>query len=146
MNRRQFQQANLLFALVALLPTAARARQLSDLFETTTVEEALMQLYQQHQLVDSDAVQLEIATRPESGALVPVTLACELPNVRSLSLFAIHNPTPIIAQFPVNPLIQAKFSLRIKLQTTTEVIAVAAADKLYAKRQKVIVTLGSCAA
>ncbi len=146
MNRRQFYQNSLITALISLLPKHALSELSPKLFEIEDMETALQYLYDDHHLIDSNFVHLQIPNRPESGALVPVTLSCELPNVRSMSLFALKNPIPLIAQFPSNPLIQNRFSLRIKLHQSTEVIAVAAADKLYVNRQSVTVTIGSCAA
>jgi sulfur-oxidizing protein SoxY len=83
----------------------------------------------------------------EDGAQVPVTLSTSLAGVRRLLLLIEKNPAVLSAVFDLTEMVEPAFSLRVKMNESCDVYAVAVlADgrALYA-RKEIQVTIGGCA-
>lgn len=83
----------------------------------------------------------------EDGAYVPVTLSSSLAGVRRLILLIEKNPAVLSAMFDLTEVVEPAFSLRVKMNESSDVYAVAVLDDgrvLYARR-KIQVTIGGCA-
>ena len=95
---------------------------------------------------ESKDVTLTAPDIAENGAVVPMTVATTLPNVKEMLLIVEKNPAPLVALFNVSPEVEANFATRAKMGQSSDVYAVAiTADSkaLYAKKE-VKVTLGGC--
>lgn len=93
----------------------------------------------------SDAVILEVPQLAENGAIVPMSVESRLPDTRRILVFAARNPGPLLAQFHFEPGAEAWVSLRIKLNESGPVLAVAeSGGKFYGVEQPVKVMLGGC--
>jgi sulfur-oxidizing protein SoxY len=144
-TRRLVLQSALAGAAVYLTARGARAAQPRDAFAAKTLDEALQNLFAGARIEASEAVTLKAPDIAENGAIVPVTVVAELPEVESISLLVEHNPVPLIASFALAPAVYPEVSTRIKMAETSQVVAVAkAGGKLYAARKEVTVTVGGC--
>jgi sulfur-oxidizing protein SoxY len=82
----------------------------------------------------------------ENGAVVPMTVQTSLSGAKKLLLLVEKNPSPLIAQFNVNPSVDANFQTRAKMGQSCDVYAVAVMDdgKTLFTKKEVKVTLGGC--
>ncbi|MBS0405562.1 MAG: thiosulfate oxidation carrier protein SoxY [Proteobacteria bacterium] len=95
---------------------------------------------------ESKDVTLTAPDIAENGAVVPMTVATTLPNVKEMLLIVEKNPAPLVALFNVSPEVEANFATRAKMGQSSDVYAVAVTTDgkaLYAKKE-VKVTLGGC--
>ena len=95
---------------------------------------------------ESKDVTLTAPDIAENGAVVPMTVATTLPNVKGMLLIVEKNPAPLVALFNVSPEVEANFATRAKMGQSSDVYAVAVTTDgkaLYAKKE-VKVTLGGC--
>ena len=94
---------------------------------------------------DSDAVKLRTPDIAENGAVVPVTVSTDLPDVQSISLIVDANPNPLSASFDLTPDAMAEVSFRVKMGKSSKVRAlVKTSDKVYMATNEVKVTIGGC--
>jgi sulfur-oxidizing protein SoxY len=95
--------------------------------------------------VQSDLVSLELPQLAENGAIVPITAASGLPDTRSLLIFAERNPRPLLARFDFEPGTDGWVSLRVKLNESGPVLAVAESQgQFYGTVKPVKVMVGGC--
>jgi sulfur-oxidizing protein SoxY len=81
----------------------------------------------------------------ENGAVVPVTVESDLPNVESVSILVNNNPRPLSAMFILGPGVQPNISTRIKMAKTSDIIAVVkSGGKRFTAEKEVKVTIGGC--
>jgi sulfur-oxidizing protein SoxY len=105
----------------------------------------MMALFESPDVEESDKITIDTPKIAENGAIVPVEITVNLPNVESITIISEKNPTPLIGQFEFADNAEAWVKTRIKMDQTSNIVAVVKADgKLYAARRKVKVTLGGC--
>ncbi len=82
----------------------------------------------------------------ENGAVVPVSVESDLPNVVSISIFAENNPFPLNSEYELAAGVLPFVSTRIRLSRTQEVMGVVktADGRLYGGKALVKVTIGGC--
>jgi sulfur-oxidizing protein SoxY len=141
-NRRKF-----LSVLGAASPVAAALMAFpgtvlawaENAFKATSVEDAETALFPGLQ------VKLKAPQIAENGAVVPVTVSTDLPDVSNISVLVEKNPNPLCASFKIDPALQPEISVRIRMGETSNVIAlVEAGGKTYQASQEVKVTIGGC--
>jgi len=94
---------------------------------------------------ESSEILLEIPPQAENGAIVPITVESRLPNTARLFVFAEHNPGPLLARFDFEPGTEAWVSLRVKLNESGPVLAVAESEgRFYGAVRQVRVMVGGC--
>jgi sulfur-oxidizing protein SoxY len=94
---------------------------------------------------DSDAITIKAPDIAENGAVVPISVDVAMENVQKISVIAEKNPAPLAASFDLGPGAMGYVSTRIKMGTTSTVIALVQADgKLYKASKEVKVTIGGC--
>jgi sulfur-oxidizing protein SoxY len=114
-------------------------------FEADNLDAALKALFEGAAAEESDAITLKAPDIAENGAVVPVSVQTELPNVESISILVENNPSPLAASFELTPEAVADVSTRIKMGKTSSVIAMVKADgKLFMTKKEVKVTIGGC--
>jgi sulfur-oxidizing protein SoxY len=95
--------------------------------------------------IASEAISLEVPPLAENGAIVPITVESRLPSTTRILIFAERNPGPLLAQFHFEPNTDAWVSLRIKLNETGPVLAIAESEgRFYGTQQQVKVMAGGC--
>ncbi len=106
------------------------------------INAAIKALFGQEAAVDG-SVGLKAPEIAENGAVVPVTIKAE--NATRIALFQSANPEALVAVFDVPKNGIPEYSVRIKMQQTGTVTAVAEIDgKLHRTDKTVKVTVGGC--
>ncbi|WP_303902029.1 thiosulfate oxidation carrier protein SoxY [Thiohalomonas denitrificans] len=152
MKRRIFLKGTLASGAVAtavsaglLSPRQVLADWPKNAFEAETVQDALKGLYDSDLTEPSDAVNIKAPDIAENGAVVPISVSADLPNVESVTIIAEKNGTPLAASYQLGASAKPSISTRIKMGETSNVIAVVKADgKAYSARKEVKVTIGGC--
>jgi sulfur-oxidizing protein SoxY len=148
-QRRQALQHGLrlgaVLAACGVLPAPALAWNKAA-FDARTLGEAVRASGGSVPLASPD-VTLTAPEIAENGAVVAVSMATTLPNVRAMLLVVEKNPAPLAARFDVTEAIEPNFGIRVKLGESSNVYAVAllADGKALFARREVKVTLGGCA-
>ncbi len=129
-----------------LLPSAVMADWPIKAFMADTVEDALEVLFESSDVeTNSDKLTIKAPKIAENGAVVPIEVTADLPNVESIAIIAEENPKPLIAQFNFAENAMPWVKTRIKMAKTSNVIAIVKADgKLYTAQSQVKVTIGGC--
>lgn len=96
--------------------------------------------------VESKGVSLTGPEIAEDGAMVMVGFGTSLPNIKRLALLVEKNPFPLVSVFNAGPDIELNFSMRIKMEQSSDVYAVAIANDgtSYFAKKEIKVTLGGC--
>ena len=146
-RREVLKRSGMVAALLlgaGLLPGAALAYQ-KNAFEAKSMEDAFKALGLP-MLVESADVTLTAPDIAENGAVVPMTMASILSGVKKMLLLVEKNPSPLIAQFMVNPAVDIQYQTRAKMGESCDVYAVAVMEngKTLFARKEVKVTLGGC--
>jgi sulfur-oxidizing protein SoxY len=93
----------------------------------------------------SDKIKIKAPDIAENGAVVPVTISTSLAGAEKISIFTEKNGTPLTAIFTLGKGTEAYISTRIKMGTTSNIIAVVSAGgKQYKAHKEVKVTIGGC--
>lgn len=93
----------------------------------------------------SGAILLEVPAVAENGAIVPITVESRLEDTRQILIFGEKNPGPLLARFRFEPGTDPWVSLRVKLNESGRVLALAeAGSRWYGTEQPVRVMLGGC--
>jgi sulfur-oxidizing protein SoxY len=93
----------------------------------------------------SDAVKVKAPDLAENGAVVPVTVETDIEGVKTISIIAAGNNTPLIASFDLGESAMPFVSTRIKMAKTADVVAVVQTpDGLLSAAKPVKVTIGGC--
>lgn len=137
--------AGALAAGASLLPLPALAYN-EAAFSAKHTPEALKALGVSGAFTESKDVTLTAPDIAENGAVVPMTAATTLPNVKQVLLMVEKNPFPLIAVFNVTPEVEASFATRSKMGESSNVFAVAVTNdgKAFYAKKEVKVTLGGC--
>lgn len=134
-----------LLAGTGLFPQYAFAAFNKTAFEAKSVADAV-KAFGGAAPVESKDVTLTAPDIAENGAVVPLSMATTLPNVKHMLLLVEKNPSALVAKFDVTPAIEASFGTRAKMGQSSDVYAVAITNDgkaLFAKKE-VKVTLGGC--
>lgn len=144
LERRALIKGLLTAAAVMAVPRwlfAARPDKAFDAKDTETVTGDLFD----GPIIESDQVTLKIPDIAENGAVVPVTVSTDLPDVESISVIVDNNPTPLAAMFALSPQSVPEVSVRIKMGESSIVrTVVKSGGKYYSASKEVKVTIGGC--
>lgn len=128
-----------------LRPTEVLAAWPKSAFEAKSVDEALSVAMGSADTASSDKINIKAPDIAENGAVVPITVSTDLPDVKSISIFATENATPMTSKFDLGPGAQGYVSTRIKMAKTSDVVAVVdAGGALHSASKSVKVTIGGC--
>lgn len=95
----------------------------------------------------SEKIDIQAPRIAENGNEVPIRIHANLDNIEQISIFSEGNPTPLLANFKVQPGGTANIGTRVKLPPNKHnvIIALVKADGKYYKTQQVVKTvLGGC--
>lgn len=94
---------------------------------------------------ESKDVQLKVPDIAENGAVVPVEITANLPNVQNISILVDKNPFPLAASFDFAAGVMPYVRVPLKLGETSNVRVLVKADgKTYSTAKEVKVTIGGC--
>lgn len=142
-RRRDLLLSTLAWGPLAYADEAAAPRRAA--FEAKTLADTLKALGLPAPIPSTD-VTLQAPELVEDGSVVQITLGSALPGVRRLLLGVDRNPTWLSAVFePLGPL-EPNVVLRLKMQETSRVVAVAVLEdgRVLSAAREVKVTLGGC--
>jgi len=133
-------------AILALPKVLLAAAWPKEAFHSTAASEALIELLGTDSTIPSDDIELRSPLVAEDGAIVPVSVATTLPDVKSLSVVVVNNPRPLAVSFELGEGTLPEISCRIKMAETSEVMTVVdTAGGIFSRSTTVKVTLGGCA-
>lgn len=139
----------LLGSLAAAAMPAARADDVAGFrraaFDARTLPELLKALGLPAPVSSAD-VKLQLPELFEDGSVVPVTFGCALPGVQRLLLGVERNPTLLAAIFEPGEGLEPEIGLRLKMQETSRVVALAVLKdgRVLQAAKEVRITLGGC--
>lgn len=151
-NRRVFLKGALASSVVAvaagaglLRPTRVLAAEWpKDAFAAKSVADVLKNLHGGGQAAASGDIKLKAPIQAENGAVVPISVSTNLPNVQAISIMVEKNSTPLVANTEITGA-GGFFSTRMKMAESSDVqVVVKAGGKLYTAKQMVKVTVGGC--
>jgi sulfur-oxidizing protein SoxY len=123
---------------------AANDKYPEDAFRQKSDAEAIKALYGRSAEA-SDKVKLDAPEIAENGAVVPISVATTLENVTSISFLVRENPNALAASYRIAPGTLPSIANRLKMQKTSNVIAIVeAGGKLFSATKEVKVTVGGC--
>jgi len=134
-----------LFGAFGLLqPGQAFAEWNKNAFTSKTLDEAFAALNAAAP-GDSDAIKLTVPEIAENGAVVPVTVVGNLPNIEQIAILVDKNPNVLAAIFTIPKGTEGMVTTRVKMGQTANVVALVKADgKFYRVAKEVKVTAGGC--
>lgn len=128
----------------SLALAAANDKYPEDAFKQKSDADAIKSLYGKTAEA-SDKVKLDAPEIAENGAVVPISVATTLENVTSIAFLVAENPNALAASYVIPEGTLPSVANRLKMQKTTNVIAVVeAGGKLYSATKEVKVTVGGC--
>jgi sulfur-oxidizing protein SoxY len=128
----------------SLALAAANDKYPEDAFKQKSDADAVKSLYGKTAEA-SDKVKLDAPEIAENGAVVPISVATTLENVTSIALLVSENPNALAASYVIPEGTLPSVANRLKMQKTTNVIAIVeAGGKLYSATKEVKVTVGGC--
>jgi sulfur-oxidizing protein SoxY len=128
----------------SLALAAANDKYPEDAFKQKSDADAIKSLYGKTAEA-SDKVKLDAPEIAENGAVVPISVATMLENVTSIALLVSENPNALAASYVIPEGTLPSVANRLKMQKTTNVIAIVeAGGKLYSATKEVKVTVGGC--
>jgi len=136
------------FGLGGLAAPAARAaandKYPEEAFKQKADKDAMQALYGRT-AETSDKVKLDAPEIAENGAVVPISVTTTLENVTSIAFLVSGNPNALAASYAIPEGTMPAVSNRLKMQQTSNVIAIVeAGGKLYSATKEVKVTVGGC--
>jgi sulfur-oxidizing protein SoxY len=134
---------NIPFGLAPVL-AAANDKYPEDAFKQKGYADAIKSLYGKT-AEPSDKVKLDAPEIAENGAVVPISVSSSLADVTSISILVSENPYALAASYQIPAGTMPSVANRIKMQKTSNVIAIVeAGGKLYSATKEVKVTVGGC--
>jgi len=128
-----------------LTPSAVLGAWNEGAFGATDISTALNGLLGSDATETSADITIKAPDIAENGAVVPITVESSIGGVKSISIIASGNGTPLVASFELGEGAMPFVSTRIKMGKTADVVAVVqAGDKLYSGAKNVKVTIGGC--
>ena len=123
---------------------AANDKYPEEAFKQKAEKDAIQALYGRTAEA-SDKVKLDAPEIAENGAVVPISVTTTLENVTSISFLVSGNPNALAASYAIPQGTLPSVSNRLKMQQTSNVIAIVeAGGKLYSATKEVKVTVGGC--
>jgi len=128
-------------------PVLARMPWNKMAFSTQSYQQVITDLFGEVDWVDGrKSIKLSRLPRiAENGAVVPITVDCEIEQVSDIYILVKDNPFPLIAHFSLSAAMIPRVSARLKMAKTSEVVVVVQAHgQFYHYSQRVKVAKGGC--
>jgi thiosulfate oxidation carrier complex protein SoxZ len=135
--------------VLALLPNLARAEDVTAFRRAAFDAKTLPQLLKALGLATPQPSKDVTLTAPdlfEDGTTVPITFGCALPGLKTLLIGVERNPTLLAAIFEPGEPIEPNLGMRLKMQETSPVLALAVMKdgRVLTASKEVKITLGGC--
>ena len=143
MNRRSILK--LLTLGFILHPFKTFADWNSKAFWAADQNNSLSELFPGRDISTSDKINIGVNSFIENGAVVPIKITTDLPDVTTISIYVEKNPNPLIAHFELNPRCKGFVATRMKVDKPSNVSAVVqSAGKLFQSTTYIEVAKGGC--
>lgn len=114
-------------------------------FSAESQYDALADFFPGENITPSDHVKIDAHDLIENGAVVPINIKTDLPDVTSITILVEKNPNPLIASFNLGPGSRAFIATRIKMATSSNVTAVVrSGNGLFSQVKFIEVVAGGC--
>jgi sulfur-oxidizing protein SoxY len=114
-------------------------------YDAKTLDEALKALGGTSSASTSALIAINAPDIAENGAVVPVSVNSSAANTQMIAILVEKNPAMMAAQFTIMPGTEPAITTRIKMNGTSNVLALVKADDKWLLASKEIkVTLGGC--
>ena len=128
-----------------LNPLTALAKWNKAAFSAVDFDEAINTYFPGKQIKESKQITIGVHAIVENGAVVPVKVKTDLPNIESITIFVDKNPNPLIANFDLSPACVGFISTRIKIQQPSNIIvAVKSNGEIFSASTFIEVHEGGC--
>lgn len=128
-----------------LKPITALAKPNKEAFSASDFESALHTYFPGQEITESDQITIGVHPVIENGAVVPLKINSDLPDIESITIFVDKNPNPLIANFDLSPVCKGFISTRIKVQNPSNIYAVVKSnDKVFMTKTFIEVHEGGC--
>ncbi len=115
-----------------------------DAFNANSLESALGELNIET-LLESNDIIIQAPSTVENGAIVPITVKSSIENVNEIVILVEKNQQPLVGSYQIAGNVEAYVSTRIKMEKTSNVVAlIQADDKTYIAKQNVIIVHSGC--
>lgn len=143
MNKRQFLK--LLGLTLFTYPFKTFADWNTKAFWAAKQENSLQELFPNKTITETDQITIGVNSFIENGAVVPIKINTNLPNVTSISIYVENNPNPLIAHFEFSPRSKGFIATRIKVEKPSKIMAlVHSNDQLFSASKFIEVAEGGC--
>jgi sulfur-oxidizing protein SoxY len=134
-----------LLAGAGILPAHAQSAWNKAAFDGKSIDEVIKGLGIAKP-VESKDISFTAPDIAENGAVVPIAVSTALPNVKRIAFLVEKNPTTLAGVFDFTDAVETSVSTRIKMQQTSNVLAIAMTGdgKVLFAQKEVKVTLGGC--
>lgn len=147
LSKRTFLKSTvaLTLAFVSLSARTIMAAWPSEAFEAKEVDRVIDQISGGNKAKESNQILIKVPEIAENGAVVPVTVSTDLPDVTNISIVVNNNPNPLTSSYQFNDHASPFVSTRVKMAGTSDITAyvITANDTFFAKRN-IKVTIGGC--
>jgi sulfur-oxidizing protein SoxY len=94
----------------------------------------------------SDKINIKAPEIAENGAVVPVSVEIDLPDIKTISILVDNNPSPLTSVFNLTEQCLPFVSTRVKMAETSQVVALAETHqgKFFSAARSIKVTIGGC--
>lgn len=128
-----------------LKPISVLAKWNKAAFSSVDLDEAIAAYFPDQVIKKSEQINIGVHSVVENGAVVPVKVKTDLPKIESITIFVEKNPNPLIASFNLSNGCVGFISTRIKMQNSSDIIAVVKSDGLLFNARKFVeVHEGGC--
>ena len=128
-----------------LKPISVLANWNKAAFSSVDLDEAIAAYFPNQVIEKSEQINIGVHSVVENGAVVPVKVKTDLPKIESITIFVEKNPNPLIASFNLSTGCVGFISTRIKMQNSSDIIAVVKSDGLLFNTRKFVeVHEGGC--
>lgn len=128
-----------------LKPISALAKWNKEAFAAVDLQTALDTYFPNQELIATDKIKIGVHPLVENGAVVPIKVETDLPDLESITIFVDNNPNPLIANFDLYPNCVGFISTRIKIEQPSNIIIVVKSNgKTFSKSTFIEVLEGGC--
>lgn len=128
-----------------LNPIIAFARWNAEAFSSITEQDAIAKFFPGQNIIPNNAINIGAYDFVENGAVVPVKIETNLPDIKSITVLVDKNPNPLIASFNLAPECSGFVATRIKMNESSDIVAIVnSGGSLFSARKFVEVAEGGC--
>ncbi len=117
-----------------------------ELFHSKNIDQLINQITNGSVISQSENIHIKAPEIAENGAVVPISVNSDLPNVNRISILVENNPSPLTSSFDINSQLEAYVSTRVKIAESSNIIAIISTsdNQFFTASRSIKVTIGGC--